>query len=296
MSFTFRQLELCVEAAHDLNFSKTAERLGISQASVSNQIRTLERWVGRELFQRNRGSTPRLSTEGVELLEQAQSLIAGKRQVAQPQKTRQRGERLRLRIAAGGYLFERYIRPALPRFLEKHNDIVLDFMPTGTAAKDMHQAVRSGDADIAVFNGRRSVRRYAGAQLLGETPCSLYGSARLAQLAADNPAQIASLPFVLPLEGSGMEQWMLYTLRKAGITPQNVVARSQFMEVIRGMVTSGTGVAVLFDEHIATEASAGRVSRFGPVLESCSCVLLVGRRARTRAAGPFITFLRQVLS
>ena len=70
MSFTFRQLELFVEAAHDLNFSKTAERLGISQASISNQIRRLERWVGRELFQRNRGSPPRLSSEGLELLQQ----------------------------------------------------------------------------------------------------------------------------------------------------------------------------------------------------------------------------------
>jgi DNA-binding transcriptional LysR family regulator len=296
MSFTFRQLELFVEAARDLNFSKTAERLSISQASVSNQIRMLERWVGRELFQRNRGSTPRLSTEGLELLEQAQSLTLGKRLLAEPRKTRHDGERLRLRVASGSYLLERYIRPALPRFLEEHRDIVLDFLPTGAAVKDMRRAVRSGDADIAVFNGRRSVKRYAGAELIGETPCSLYGSGRWAQLAADNPAAIATLPFVLPLEGTAMEQWMLYIIGKAGIKPQNVVARSQFMEVIRDMVMSGTGLAMLFDEQMTADVRAGRASRLGPALESCSCVLLAGKRARTRAAAPFITFLRKVLS
>jgi len=296
MSFTFRQLELFVEAAHDLNFSKTAERLGISQASISNQIRRLERWVGRELFQRNRGSPPRLSSEGLELLQQAQSLIAGKRQLAAPRKTRHGGERLRLRVAAGAYLLERYIRPALPSFLEEHPDIVLDFLPTGAAVRDMRRAVRSGDADIAVFNGRRSVRKYAGAELIGETPCSLYGSARFARLAANNPAAIATLPFILPLEGTAMEQWALYILGKAGIKPQNVVARSQFMEVIRDMVMSGTGVAMLFDEQMSEDARTGRASRLGPVLESCSCVLLAGKRARTRAARPFVTFLHKVLS
>jgi DNA-binding transcriptional LysR family regulator len=295
MSMTFRQLEVFVEAARDLNFSKTADRLGISQAAVSNQIRVLERWAGRELCERSRGSTPRLSAEGTTLLSQAQTLIAGKRQLPTRQDRRPRKERLRLRIAAGAYLLERYIRPALPRFLQKHDGVVLDFLPTGAGVKDMQRAVRSGNADVAVFNGRRSVRRFAGAELIGETPCALYGTARFARLAAKG-ADIASLPFVLPLEGSAMEQWALGTLKKAGITPQNVVARSQFMDVIADTVLSGMGVSVAFDEHMARHASAGRVSRLGPQLESCSCVLPVGKRARNRAAAPFLEFLRQLLS
>jgi len=294
MNFTFRQLEVFVEAAKDCNFRKTADRLGISQPSISNQIRMLERWSGCELFQRSRGSTPRLTAKGTALLAKARELTAGKRQMATLEGPRARQELARLRIAAGPYLLDRYIRPALRQFLEKHDDVVLDFLPP-SAAKRMGSVIRKGEADIAVFTGGRAVRRLVGAEFLCETPCSLYGSARFARLASKDSTRIGSFPFVLPLEGSGMEQWMLRSLKKVGISPRNVVARSQFADVIGDMVTSGTGVSVLFDEHMAEHVRAGRASRLGPAIESGSRVLLIGPRARSRAAAPFLEFLRQVL-
>jgi DNA-binding transcriptional LysR family regulator len=294
MSFTFRQLEVFVEAAKDCNFRKTADRLGISQPSISNQIRMLERWSGCELFQRSRGSTPRLTAKGTALLGKAKELTAGKRQIATLEEPRARQEIPRLRIAAGPYLLDHYIRPALRQFLEKHDDVILDFLPP-SAAKRMGSAVRKGEADIAVFTGGRAVRRLVGAEFLCETPCSLYGSARWARLAAKDSTRIGLLPFVLPLEGSGMEQWMLRSLKKVNISPQNVVARSQFADVIGDMVTSGKGISVLFDEHMAEHVRAGRALRLGPAIESGSRVLLIGPRARGRAAAPFVEFLRQVL-
>src|SRR6185503_17089734 len=124
-------------------------------------------------------------------------LLAGQRQLRGPHVAPARKERLRLRIAAGPYLLDHYIRPALPRFLERHDDIVLDFLPPG-AAKHMH---------LAVFTGARAARRLAGAELIGETPCSIYGIARFARLAARGSEAVASLPFILPLEGTGMERW-----------------------------------------------------------------------------------------
>lgn len=295
MSFTFRQLEVFVEAAQDCNFRKTADRLGISQPSVSNQIRVLERWAGYELFDRSRGSTPRLSGRGVALLGQAQQLLAGRRQLRASEENRARKERLRLRVAAGPYLLDHYIRPALPEFLEQHNDIVLDFLPPG-AAKDLRLAVRSGAADLAVFTGGRSVRRLAGVEFICNVPCSLYGSARFARLAAKDPAAIESLPFILPLEGSDMERWMLRALKRAGIAPQNVIARSQFADVTADMITHGKGVSLLFDEHMAQHVRAGRATRFGPVIESGARVLVLGPKARGRAATPFLEMLRGVLN
>ena len=143
MSFTFRQLEIFVEAAQDGNFRKTADRLGISQPSISNQIRVLEQWAGGALFHRSRGSTPRLSSKGAAFLGHAQQLLASRRQLRAQDVPRARTERLRLCVAAGPYLLDHYIRPALPAFLERHDDVVLDFLPPG-AAKHMHHAVRTG--------------------------------------------------------------------------------------------------------------------------------------------------------
>jgi DNA-binding transcriptional LysR family regulator len=294
MSFTFRQLEVFVEAAQDCNFRKTAERLGISQPSVSNQIRVLERWSGGDLFHRTRGSTPRLSAKGTALLGHARQLLAGRRELAAIESAPVRKEPLRLRIAAGPWLLDRYIRPALPRFLEKHDDLVLDFLPPG-AAKHMRRAVRNDEADVAAFTAGRDARRLAGAEFICETPCSLYGNARFARLAAKGPSALASLPFVLPLEDSDLERWMLRALKRAGISPGNIAARSQFADVIADMVTSGKGVSVLFDEQMAHHVRAGRAFRLGPALESASRVLVIGPRARGRATAAFLEFLRQVL-
>jgi DNA-binding transcriptional LysR family regulator len=294
MSFTFRQLEVFVEAAQDCNFRKTADRLGISQPSISNQIRVLEEWAGGALFHRTRGSTPRLSSKGTAFLNRAQQLLAAQRQLRTPQEPPARKERLRLRIAAGPYLLDHYIRPALPRFLEQNDDIVLDFLPPG-AAKHMHYAVRTGEADVAVFTGGRSARRLAGAEFLCETPCSIYGIARYARLVAKDATSLDSLPFILPPESSGMERWMLAALKKAGVIPRNVIARSQFADVIGDMLIRGKGVSVLFDEHMAPHARAGRVQRLGPAIESGSRVLVLGPKARGRAAADFMEFLRQAL-
>lgn len=295
VSFTFRQLEVFVEAAQDCNFRKTADRLGISQPSISNQIRVLEQWAGGTLFHRTRGSTPRLSNKGIEFLARAQQLLAGHRQLRTADASPARKERLRLRVAAGPYVLDHYIRPALPRFLEQHDDIVLDFLPPGTL-KNMHVAVRNDDADVAIFTSTRAARRLAWAECLCETPCSIYGTARFARLAAKGPTAIASLPFILPPEDTYLERWMLAILKKAGVAPRNVIARSQFTDVTAGMVMNGKGVSVLFDEHMAPHVRAGRAQPLGVAVGSGSRVLVLGPKARSRAAAGFIDFLRRALA
>jgi DNA-binding transcriptional LysR family regulator len=294
VSVTFRQLEVFVEAAKDCNFRKTADRLGISQPSVSSQIRVLEQWAGCEVFRRSRGSTPRLTADGTALLRRAQTLLAGKRALSKEEAPGSKSRTVRLRVAAGPYILERYIRPALSGFLQTHKQFVLDFLPPA-AAKEMRNTVRSGEADVAIYTGSRSEQKVAGAELICNTPCSIYGNTRHARFAGAEPSALSMLPFILPMEASGYELWMLRTLRKAGVIPSNVIARSQFADVMCGMVLAGKGVSVLFDEHMLEHVRAGRAFRLGRALESGSRVLLVGPRARSRAAAPFVGFLRQVL-
>ena len=83
MSITFRQLEIFVSAAADCNFRRTADRLGVSQPSISNQIRALEGHLGHSLFERRRGSPPVLSEQGQVFLEKAKELVLGRQEMAQ---------------------------------------------------------------------------------------------------------------------------------------------------------------------------------------------------------------------
>ena len=47
---TLQQLEYFVSAAHNLNFSKTAEMFFVSQSAITQQIRSLEKELKLDLF------------------------------------------------------------------------------------------------------------------------------------------------------------------------------------------------------------------------------------------------------
>src|ERR671927_232230 len=70
-----RHLRSFVAVAEELNFSRAAERLYLSQPALSRQIRTLERVVGCELLRR---STHRveLTLAGAALLDRARAVLA----------------------------------------------------------------------------------------------------------------------------------------------------------------------------------------------------------------------------
>jgi DNA-binding transcriptional LysR family regulator len=61
-----RELRIFLTLADELHFGRTAERLGISQPSVSEAIRLLERRVGARLFERTSRSV-RLTPAGTGL-------------------------------------------------------------------------------------------------------------------------------------------------------------------------------------------------------------------------------------
>jgi len=81
---TLRRLEVFIAAVEAGSFQAAAQRLGISQASISKQIRALEEQMGKQLFTRNRGSTGNLTSDGgitfelaKELIEKAERLAGG---------------------------------------------------------------------------------------------------------------------------------------------------------------------------------------------------------------------------
>jgi LysR family transcriptional regulator, carnitine catabolism transcriptional activator len=63
MNLTFRQFEILIAAAASESFSAAAQRLGISQPSLSESIRRIEREIGARLFERTTRSL-KLTDEG----------------------------------------------------------------------------------------------------------------------------------------------------------------------------------------------------------------------------------------
>jgi DNA-binding transcriptional LysR family regulator len=292
MAITFRQLEIFVAAANDCNFRRTADRLGVSQPSVSNQIRTLEEHLGHHLFERRRGTPPILSSNGQMFLEKARELVLGRMEMQRQGISNTRGARaLKLVVTAGPLLLDSCIRPRLPAFCEAHPNIELDFVPLH-ATRCAAPMVLSGEVDLAVFTGDFAVDERLQSEVINTVGVSIYASPALAARAARPGTKLGDLPFIMPPDDFKPTRFMSRILKEAGVEPKNIIARSQFPDVVANMCLEGHGIAVLFDHFAASGLSSGRIVKIGPQLPSTSLVLLIGARANRPAAAPAVDLLR----
>ena len=146
-----RQLEYFVAVAEDLNFSHAAARLHITQPSVSEQIKTLERELGAPLFDRTSRAVS-LTAAGQDILPLARELLADARELRMQAQLSSRRVSGRLRI---GFLGDEYADPAGERLmalmLQEHPRIAIEFHQVDFAE---HQAaLDKGVVDAAFVMG-----------------------------------------------------------------------------------------------------------------------------------------------
>ncbi len=288
MSFTFRQLEIFVEAAFDRNFRKTADRLNISQPAVSKQIRALELSLGKILFVRKRGAAAALSEEGRNMLISAQEMLAKQREL----RSVKTDGPLNLRIVTGEYVLDRFIKPALPELAEKFPDISYDFILTSERERILEHIV-DGSADLAIYTGNPAPLDF-NSEIISVISCSLYATPAIAKSLGDDLEAIAKAPFVLPANlGSG--SWVLSALSERGISPQNIVARTQFGDVVGDMIGRGIGIGILFDDHVR-ERFGDKLERLNVAVAPAYRVMIFSKKSMTKQAAPCVAFLRQICS
>ena len=292
MALTFRKLEVFVAVAEDGNFRRAAERLGISQPSVSSQIKSMERYLGYQLFERRRGATSELSTEGRTFLQRARELVAAQSALAAERRRIPAAAPIRLRVCVGPLLMDRRIKPGLARFQEAHPNVELEFVPF-SPSMDGAQAVRHGLCDVMLFTGGLpDYADSADAEVISRITCSLYGAPKLVRPVLQGQRQLNDLPFLLLPDHFRFTQWTLEQFARKGVSPGQIVARPPFMDVLMQMILAGKGVGLFFDIEIASQLRAGRVLACGPVFDPVARVMLVGPRAKAPEAAPLLAFLR----
>jgi DNA-binding transcriptional LysR family regulator len=245
---TPRQLEVFLTAAEDCHFVCTANRLGISQAAVSSHIAALEHQLGKPLFVRRRGRKPVLSSYGQTLLSEARSAITqadGGVTGARPQNLKRR----RVHIGAGGHLLDDYIRPRLPQFYRQHADldIACHYVDSPSACV---QLVNERKIDLLVYTVTNPANFPLHAEILRSVRLGIYVGRGLASSRSLSPAELSTLPFILPPEGSPACRLVLSALLAAGISCRSIAAYVQFAPVAKDLAKRGHGVAVLFETMI----------------------------------------------
>lgn len=266
LPFTLRQLEVFASLCSTRSFRRSAEVLGISQASVSNQMKTLEDQLGLTLLARRPGQRPTLTPEGAAFADDLKLFEeAGNRLASHRRKEPQKSDLVRFRVLVGQGLADYFVRPKLGRFFAANPMIEFDFVtrpPSNRLAYDLEDS----DFDFALVHRRadRAVDPYM--RHLAMVRGGVYGHKKFAE-GKELPLSVEdlnALPFILPLAGSTQERDVLTTFDRYGIRPRDVVGHTQYYDVMAAMLDRGLGVSS-FSDAIMTPAMRDSVVQLYPL-------------------------------
>jgi DNA-binding transcriptional LysR family regulator len=279
-----RQFRYFVAVAEELNFSRAARRLHMSQPPLSLQIKAIEEELGTLLLERTRRKVE-LTEAGRLFLERARSVLAAVDGTGDAVRRAARGEVGEIRVAFTGSvpMFE-----AFPRFVQAYRErypgvrVELGHVPTGAQLQGI------ADRKIDVGFLRPSMLFTPSADISvrpiweDELHVVLPEGHRLAR--GRGPIDIAGLadePFVLFPRGigCGLFDHVMALCNQAGFVPR-VVQEAREGTTILALVAAGTGVSILPDTY--QKASIPHlVHRKLPSPAAKSRLLLAWRSAET---------------
>ncbi|MBO9582354.1 MAG: LysR family transcriptional regulator [Sphingobium sp.] len=267
--FTLRQLRTFICAARAGSFSHAAAELGISQPAVSDQIALLEDRLGHTLFVRRLGTTPKLTAEGIKLLETAGTLIDTSQSMRCEEVKRQTPH---VRICIGPRVLELYLKPMLPSLYLDFPGLSIDLVPQ-TGQTDIRSALERGRIDLAVYTLEAIPAGWQNCRMIGEIMMVMAGPPGTRQRLASGDVEMNDLQFILPTAGKMLENRLEKSLRELGVNPRKPIIFLEFADVIQRMVEDGQGVTMLSYEQLAGRIAAGRLEIFGPALNSLKRVV-----------------------
>jgi DNA-binding transcriptional LysR family regulator len=291
-----RHLRYFVAVAEELNFTRAAERLGISQPPLSSQIRQLEKELGIPLFHRLTRSVE-LTDAGKLLLEEARVILRQIETAETSVQRRARGETGRLVVGSAGAT---YFHPLIPAIIREYGmrypDIVL--APHASNTSLLVARLHAGQVDIALIRPPiDDADGLAIEPLVDEdTVVILPNGHRLCGLSSVPLAALAKEAFVMYPRGlnPGNYDSVIAACRRAGFNPKLGQEAPQIVSVIP-LVAAGFGVSVVprsTARILPDEVCYRPINGDAPHAEIC---LAYCRDAASRAVQNFVAVARRAI-
>lgn len=247
MHIELRHIRYFVAVAEDLHFGRAANRLGISQPPLSQQILALEREIGARLFDRSNRRVE-LTGAGKLFLKEATEILAKVDNAAALAERMHRGQAGELRVGFfGSAPFVEDFQRLLFDFLKMHPkvNLLLQEMPT----YQQIDAILQGSLDLGFVRPLQpKVKSIQSIELCRER--------LMAVVRSDHP--LASAGRAIPLRklegeplvayaraiGSGLHQKIVDLCRDAGFVP-TVAQEANSTPTMMGLVAAGIGISIL---------------------------------------------------
>jgi DNA-binding transcriptional LysR family regulator len=262
-----RQLRYFVAVAEESSYTRAAERLVISQQSLSQQMTLLERMLGVKLFDRDTRGTS-LTAIGALFLPEARAVLARADEAFDVVARAARGEAGSLCLAFLSTTTNHLLPPVVRAVRHRLPELRLTTEETTIAL--LVDGLRKGRYDVA-FTRPPLADDLESRTLVSEPVCAVLPEGHpLAGRAELTLAELAGERWVLTPRAS-WEPWHQAfdnSFEAAGFTP-DVVHRDASVQALLGLVAAGVGVTRL-------ARSAGNLRRTGVVF-----VPIVGEFAST---------------
>ena len=253
---TFAQLRTFACAADAGSFAKAAEQLDISQPAVSEHIHILEERLGRLLFERRRGTTPILTSEGEDALELVRTiLVAGAELFGGARKPT---EKEVLRISVGPFLRENYVRRLVPRIYREYPGVEIDFHPTMMAAEVLRR-VQKGTYDLALFSITTDEGDPPNARMICEFPLAMVAPPGTRARLASGACSLKDFQYLFPGRREDDARRARKFIRDLGLGPRTPLLYVEFVDALAQMVEDGQGIGHLVPTIVADRIAAGRL-------------------------------------
>ncbi|MEO8333579.1 MAG: LysR family transcriptional regulator [bacterium] len=250
-----RQLEMFRAVAEEGSFTKAAVRLHVSQSAVSRQLQLLESELGGPLLHRSvKGVT--LTAEGELLLRTANRIHRDIREAVWEISETQKLKRGQLRIAGGGTVCLYVLPQLLKRFRAQHKDVDL-LVKTGSTTAVL-QLLRNHQLDLAlltlpIVGADLEVRSAIREELVVVTA----PKHPLTEQRVIDAQRLSDHPLVLFEPGSNTRMLVDQFFAEQEM-PMNIAMETESVEIIKAMVASGLGIALVPYVAIAADMRSKR--------------------------------------
>ncbi len=234
ITYTFRQIEVFIQIVDAGSFRVCADRLGISQVSISVHLRALERHLGCRLFRRRPGASATLTDAGRRTYLRAKDLLRAASELAPP--AGQKGSsfpRRKITIAAHGYIAERFSR-RLADFSRHHPEVEIEL--ERRPFEGVLEGLQEEEVDLGFFISHGPVPEIPSVRAWQEDVGFYVGASHpLAKRSRVSPAELARYPF--------------------SYLPGRSHLRTQVDSILAELHIQGCPIALISDDHLFVMAS-----------------------------------------
>ncbi|WP_110926518.1 cidABC operon transcriptional activator CidR [Bacillus massiliglaciei] len=287
-----KHLQYFIEVTKYNSFTKAAERLYITQPTISKMIKNLETELGVELFDRSRKQLT-LTDAGQVVLEQAK-LINNAFHNLEIEMDNLLGLKTgHIRIGLPPILKASFFPEMIGKFHKKYPKITFQLVEDGS--KKIEEYVEKDQLDLGVMVLPANGTFYSHFPIIKEDIMMiLHPSHPYAKNEVMDLADFKEEPFILFNKDFTLHDLVLSSCREAGFTP-HIITESSRWDFIEEMVAGGLGVALLPESLCRTErVSAVRLKN--PSISWELGVFWMKDRYLSYAAKEWIQFIKTSLS